>query len=85
MGQFQYYPALAADALSIITTVALDQAKSKYTVDVHTSDVKGADFEGLAYITLTGWWGTSKEVRWREGGSGMNVFFRCLKHLPLEM
>jgi|LauGreDrversion2_2_1035103.scaffolds.fasta_scaffold165699_2 hypothetical protein len=41
------------------------QAKTKYTIDVLTSDVKGADFEGLAYMTLSGWWGASKEVSQR--------------------
>ena len=39
------------------------QAKVKYSLAVHTTDVKGADFQGAAYVTLSGWWGTSKEVR----------------------
>ena len=47
----------------IALPLLLRQAKSKYTLDIHTSDVKGAEFEGLAYVTLSGWWGTSKEVR----------------------
>jgi hypothetical protein len=39
------------------------QALTQYKLDVKTSDVKGADFDGLAYITFSGCWGDSKEVR----------------------
>lgn len=38
-------------------------ARSKYTLEVQTCDLNGADFEGRAYVTLSGYWGTTKEVK----------------------
>lgn len=38
-------------------------ARSKYTLEVQTCDLNGADFEGRAYVTLSGFWGTTKEVK----------------------
>lgn len=42
-------------------------AKTRYTLGVRTSDLKGADFDGRAFITLSGYWGTTKVRGWQEG------------------
>ena len=74
-------PFLTCFALPLLL---LRQAKSKYSLDIHTSDVKGAEFEGLAYVTLSGWWGTSKEVGAGDLREGMRANLPLPRHIGLS-
>ncbi|KAJ9531527.1 hypothetical protein QJQ45_015008 [Haematococcus lacustris] len=38
------------------------QARVEYTVVMNTSDLKGADYEGMVYLTLNGWYGSTREM-----------------------
>ena len=70
--------------LSLLFPSIFRQAKSKYNLDIHTSDVKGAEFEGLAYVTLSGWWGTSKEVGAGDLREGMRANLPLPSHIGLS-
>lgn len=56
------------------------KAKTSYKVKVSTSDLNGAEFEGKVFVTLSGWWGTTKDIRLisktNKKGQGSHAFKR---------
>ena len=43
---------------------------------MRTSDLNGADFEGGAFVTMSGYWGTTKEIKLAKPGKEIHSFTR---------
>ena len=54
----------------------LAQALNTYKVSLTTSDLRGSDFEGEAFITLSGYNGTTEEMRLVQQGRSKSSFVR---------
>ena len=56
------------------------KAKVSYKIKASTSDLNGAEFEGKVFITLSGWWGTTKDIqlisKTNKKGQGSHSFKR---------
>lgn len=50
------------------------QARSTYKVQVATSELRGADFDGDVFVSISGWWGSTSETRLVKGGTKRHIF-----------